>query len=262
MEIKNKKIIVTGGANGIGKELVKQLLAQDAYVCAIDINQTSLENLEKEINSTKLKTFKVDISSIDDINKFKDKYIEEWKNVDILINNAGIVQPFVTIDKLTDEEISRVMNVNFFGPLNLIRAFIKNLRSRKESYIVNISSMGGFFPFPKQSIYGASKSAIKLLTEGLYAELLDTNVKVMIVFPGAIATNILSNSNVKIKTTAESGSYKMLSAEVTAELIIKGIIKNKFKLYIGSDSKFMNLFYKFNSKLAIKTINKKMGNIN
>jgi short-subunit dehydrogenase len=164
------------------------------------------------------------------------------------------------VEKIDDSTINKVMNVNFFGPLKLTRIFLKELLNRKEGYIVNISSMGGFFPFPGQTIYGASKAALKLLSEGLYSELLDTNVKVMVVFPGAIATDIAKNSNIKIENS--DSSFKMLPAKTAAKLIIKGIEKNKFKLYVGTDSKIMNFLYTFNSKSAIKMVNKKMKNLN
>lgn len=259
MEIKGKKIIVTGGASGIGKELVKQLLSKGAIVTAIDINSQNLINLEEELKSTNLKTYIVDISDENSIINFKEQYLNDNQYVDILINNAGIIQPFKLVCELDDDIIKRVMNINFFGPVTLTRLFLKNICSQKEGYIVNVSSMGGFFPFPKQTIYGASKAAIKLFTEGLYAELLDTNVKVMVVFPGAVNTNITKNSNVEVTST--KGNYKMLSAAKAANEIIKGIEKNKFKLYVGSDSKFMNWFYNFNDKYAIKTINEKMKDI-
>lgn len=262
MEVNNKKIIITGGANGIGKELTKQLISKGAYVSALDINIDNLNKLKEELNTDKLSTYVVDVSNTDSINDFKIKYFEEQKYVDILINNAGIVQPFLAVNELKDEDIKRVMNVNFFGVVNLTRAMLENMLNRDEAYIINISSMGGFFPFPKQSIYGASKAATKLFTEGLYAELLDTKVKVMVVFPGAISTDILKNSNVSVTTTKENSSYKMTSPEDTASQIIKGINKNKFKLYIGSDSKFMNFLYKMNSKSAINYINKKMKDLN
>ena len=259
MKIEGKKIIVTGGASGIGKELVKRLIKGGALVSALDINEDNLKKLEIEINSQNLKTYVVDIGSKDSIINFSEKYITDNTYVDILINNAGIIQPFVDVSELDDATINRVMNINFYGPLNLTRQFLKILKERDEAYIINVSSMGGFFPFPRQTVYGASKAAIKLFTEGLYAELLDTNVKVMVVFPGAINTNITQNSNVSISANAES--YKMTSASDAAKEIIKGINKNKFKLFIGSDSKFMNWFYNFNSKLAIKTINNKMKSI-
>lgn len=262
MEVKNKKVIITGGASGIGKELTKQLLLMGAFVYAIDINKENLENLKNELKTDNLATMVVDMAKEESILEFKDKYERTWGNVDILVNNAGIIQPFKNVDELDDGTIKKVMNVNFYGPVNLTRAFLKNLKVRKEAFIVNVSSMGGFFPFPKQTIYGASKAAIKIFTEGLYAELLDTNVHVMVVFPGAIATNITKNSQVEIKTDNETSNYKMLEADKAASLIIDGIKKNKFKLLVGSDAKFMNWFYNFNAKLAIKTIQQKMKDLN
>ena len=154
------------------------------------------------------------------------------------------------------------MNVNFHGPVNLIRHFLGDLqRDKNERYIVNVSSMGGFFPFPGQTIYGASKAALKIFTEGLFAELEKTNVRVMIVLPGAMNTNITTNSNVKIETSKEESNFKMLEPSVAASQIINGIEKNKFKLFLGSDAKFLKFLYKLNSKSAISFINKKM-NIN
>jgi short-subunit dehydrogenase len=256
MEVRNKKIIVTGAASGIGYALVKELLAMGAIVNALDINEANLTKLKVELNNKNLTTYVVDIANKASLNKFKDNYFKANQSVDILINNAGIIQPFVNVEDLTDEDINRVMNINFFGPLNLTRLFLNDLKKQKEAYIVNVSSMGGFFPFPKQTIYGASKAAVKLFTEGLYAECLDTSVKVMVVFPGAIATNITANSNVKVKAT--NSNYKMTSASVAADTIINGIIKNKFKLYVGSDAKFMQFLYNFNAQKAIKMINDKM----
>jgi short-subunit dehydrogenase len=84
----------------------------------------------------------------------------------------------------------------------------------------------------------------------------------MIVFPGAMDTNITKNSNVEIATTGENSSYKLLSPVVGANQIINGIKKNKFKVYLGSDTKFLKFLYKLNSVWAIRFINKKMSGIN
>lgn len=256
MNLKNKKVILTGAGSGIGKQLTIQLLKKGAIVTGLDINSDSLEELKKERNSDKLSTYTIDISSYEQIDKFKEEYIKN-NEVDILINNAGIIQPFINIDKIDESTIKKVMDVNFYGPVRLTRIFLKHLQSRKQAYIVNVSSMGGFFPFPGQTIYGASKAAIKLFTEGLYSELLDTNVKVMVVFPGAVNTNITKNSNVAMGSD-NNQSYKTLPADKAAEIIIKGIEKNKFQLYVGPDSKIMHFLYKLNPKSAIKMINRKM----
>ena len=260
MKIKGKNVIVTGGASGVGKELTKQLLEHGCNVAAIDINKENLENLKKELDSKRLRTYIVDMGDVESIKAFRENYKKDYSDVDIIINNAGIIQPFVKVGELEDKTINKVMNVNFFGPVNLIRFFMDDLiKDRSEQYIVNVSSMGGFFPFPGQTIYGASKAALKIFTEGLYAELEKTNVRVMIVLPGAMNTNITVNSNVKVNMSKEDSNFKMLEPSVAAKKIIEGIEKNKFKLFLGSDAKFLKLLYKINSKAAISFINKKMS---
>jgi short-subunit dehydrogenase len=256
MKVKGKKIILTGAGSGIGKELAMQLTKKGASVIALDVNSESLDKLKSELNT--ISTYTVDMSNNKSIDEFKDDYYKTNDSVDMIINNAGIIQPFVNVEKLEDNTINKVMNVNFFGPLRLTKIFINDLLKRKEAYIVNVSSMGGFFPFPGQTIYGASKAALKLFTEGLYAELLDTSVKVMVVFPGAVNTNITKNSGIEMDS---SSSYKTLSPAKAAETIIKGIEKNKFQLYVGSDSKIMHFLYNLNPKFAIKTIKKQMDKL-
>lgn len=258
MKVYDKKIIVTGAGAGIGRELVLQLLAKGAHVAALDINGENLEKLKDESKSDNLSIHVVDVSNDDSINKFKEEYYKRHQVIDGLINNAGIIQPFINIDKLDMDIINRVMDINFYGPLKLTKMFLPELLNREEGHIVNVSSMGGFFPFPGQTVYGASKAALKLFTEGLYSELLDTNVKVTIVFPGAIATDIAKNSKVDMEVKESSSKVKMLSAKKAAEIIINGIKKDKFQLYVGTDSKIMNFMYKRNPKSAIKFINKKM----
>ena len=261
METNKKNIIITGAASGVGKELTKQMIKKGAYVAALDINEDNLNTLKQEINTKRLRTYKVDMGDKESIKQFTEEYRKEF-DVDIIINNAGIIQPFVKVENLEDSTIDKVMNVNFFGPVNLIRYLMKDLtKDRKKQYIVNVSSMGGFFPFPGQTIYGASKAALKIFTEGLYAELEKTNVKVLIVLPGAMNTNITKNSNVEIKTTKEESNFKLLEPDVAAYKIIEAIENDKFKLFLGQDSKFLKLLYKINSKWAISYINKKM-NIN
>ena len=260
MEIKGRNIIITGAASGVGKELTKQMLNKGGNVAAIDINQDNLFTLKEELKSDRLKTYVVDMGNIESIKNFREKYKEDYSDVDIIINNAGIIQPFVNVEDLDDATIHKVMNVNFYGPVYLIKYFMEDLtKDKNEQYIVNVSSMGGFFPFPGQTIYGASKAALKIFTEGLYAELEKTNVRVMIVLPGAMDTNITKNSNVEIKTSKEESNFKLLGADIAAEKIIKGIEKNKFKIFLGSDAKFLRFLYKINSKAAISFINKKMA---
>jgi short-subunit dehydrogenase len=125
--------------------------------------------------------------------------------------------------------------------------------------------MGGFLPVPGQSVYGASKAAVKLLTEGLYAELLHTAVHVSVVFPGATNTNITMNSGVEAPTLATKGgkaqNFSMLSPTKAAEIIVSGIEKNQPQIFTGSDSKMMNRLYRLNPVFATKLITKQMRSL-
>ena len=127
--------------------------------------------------------------------------------VDGLLNVAGIIQRFVKLQELEFDEIERVMNVNFWGVVNMTKAFLPELLARPTAAVLTVSSMGGFLPVPGQAAYGASKAAVKLFTEALYAETRGTNLSVTVVFPGGVGTNITANSGVEMKMP-EGGDAK------------------------------------------------------
>ena len=179
--------------------------------------------------------------------------------MDGLINCAGIIQPFVKAQDLDFVAIERVMNINFYGTLTMTKAFLPELLKRPEAHLVNVSSMGGFLPVPGQSVYGASKAAVKLLSEALYAELLATPVHVSVVFPGATQTDITKNSGVKAPVApGDMKNYKSLTADAAARLMLDGVERNKVQIYTGSDSKFMHQLYRFAPVFATRFIAKKM----
>jgi short-subunit dehydrogenase len=267
MKVQDKVIVVTGGGSGIGRELVLNLLSTGASVAAVDINESALqETLELAGDKgVKLSTHVVDITHKDAVAKLPEQAISEHGAVDGLINNAGIIQPFFRVGDLDYAAIERVMNVNFFGTLYVTKAFIPHLLERPEAHIVNVSSMGGFLPVPGQSVYGASKAAVKLLTEGLHSELLNTNVRVTVVFPGAIATNIAANSGLGQSLEAEHGSgqrpIEPLAAGKAAQIIIAGMEQNRYRILVGSDSKFMDFLYRVSPKQAANLIFRQMKSL-
>lgn len=259
MQLKNKVIVVTGGGNGVGRELVLSLLNKGAKVAAVDLNEKGLdETFALSGKNKKLSLHALNVSIQEAVNGLVNQVSAYHGQVDGIINCAGIVQPFIDVDEMDIEIINRIMDVNFYGTLYMTKAFLPELRKRPEAHIVNVSSMGGFFPVPGQSIYGASKAAIKLLTEALYAELSDTNIGVSVVIPGGIATNIMNNSGIGSKTAGMStkGISLLLTASRAASLIISCIEKNKFRMFIGKDANLFNIIYKFQPKLAIKLMKK------
>ena len=262
MKFSNKVLVVTGGGNGIGREIVLQLLNQGAFVVAVDLNEKALKELKElaKNHAKRLSTYVLDVTNKEAVFALPKKVLTKHKKIDGIFNVAGIIQPFVTINELNFEEIDRVFNVNFSGPLYIIKAFLPHLlKNETTSYIANVSSMGGFLPVPGQGIYGASKAALKLLSEALYAELLETNVKVSTIFPGAIATNITENSNVTINVgNKDYSTHKTLPANKAAKIIIDGVGKNKFKILVGKDAKIIDKLNRLAPRFSVHTIQKNM----
>lgn len=264
MRVKDKIIVVTGGGNGIGRELVLLLLKKGANVAAVDINEMNLKATAELAGKAKerLSLHIVDISDRAAVETLPKAIVAKHGAVDGIINNAGVIQPFVSVNALTYEKIDFVMKVNFYGTLYMVKSFLPYLLERPEGHIVNVSSMGGYLPVPGQSIYGASKAAVKLLTEGLYSELKNTNVKVTVVFPGAVATNITANSGVALETDdkkTKKKTHKLLNPDKAAEIIVNGMEKDKFRVLAGQDAKFTDFLYRFNPRKAANFILKKMG---
>jgi short-subunit dehydrogenase len=254
VKIQNKVIVVTGGGDGMGQALVLNLLSRGASVAAADINESALQETSELAGdkSDSLTMHIVDVTDRDAVAELPEQVISKHGTVDGIINNAGIIQPFVRVKDLDYAAIKRVMNVNFFGTLYVTRAFLPHLLKRPEAHIVNISSMGGFLPVPGQSIYGASKAAVKLLTESLRAELMETNVRVTVVIPGALGTNIAANSGTDLSLeSAGSGMWqaiKPLAPEKAAQTIIEGMERNRYRVLVGLDSKLMDFLYRVSPK--------------
>ncbi|QHW00423.1 SDR family NAD(P)-dependent oxidoreductase [Spirosoma endbachense] len=265
MQLANKTIVVTGAGGGIGRELCLQLVQRGANVAGVDINLATLDETGRlaGVGRDRFAGFQLDITDGEKVSSLPAEVLAHFGVVDGLINNAGIIQPFKLVNDLSMDAINRVMAVNFYGTLYLTKAFLPHLLERPEAHIANVSSMGGFLPVPGQTVYGAAKAAVKLLTEGLYAELKDTNVKVTVIFPGAIATNIMQNSGLDVPN-ADAGSdsqFKTLSARQAADQMLAGIEKNQFRVVIGQDARAMDKLYRLNPKYAADLIQKKMRSL-
>jgi NAD(P)-dependent dehydrogenase (short-subunit alcohol dehydrogenase family) len=265
MDIAGKVFVVTGGGNGIGQQVVLELLRRGARVGAVDIREESLnETVELAGPAGWLATFVVDITDRTATEALPGQVIAAHGVVDGLINVAGIIQPFVKLNELEYEVIERVINVNLYGTIHMVKAFLPHLLKRPVAHVANVSSMGGFLPVPGQTIYGASKAAVKLMTEGLYAELLDTNVGVSVIFPGAVATEITSNSGVEIPggiPNEEEMRARTTSPEDAASIILDGIEDDALQVFVGRDSRMMNLFNRVTPRRSTHLIYKQMKDL-
>lgn len=265
MQIEGKVFAITGAGNGIAREVTLQLLGHGARVAALDINADGLDDLRMLAGSTadQLSTHIVNVVDRDAALSLPAQIIAEHGQVDGLLNIAGIIQPFVKVNDLPFDAIYRVVDVNFYGVINTVKAFLPELLQRPEAYLLNVSSMGGFAPVPGQTIYGATKAAVKLFTEGLHSELTGTNVHVTAIYPGAINTNIAANSGIANPggQTAESSSFKTTPVDIAASTIIGAMRKNKYKAFIGSDAKMMDRLTRLMPERAAAIIYKQMASL-
>ena len=268
MKVNGKVVVVTGAGSGMGRELTLELVRRGARVAAIDMRKATLDEtkmLATAIGGT-VETFVVDITDAAKVAKLPADITKKLGAVDALINNAGIIQPFVKINELDFSAIDRVMSVNFFGPLNLIKAFLPGLLSRPEAHILNVSSMGSYAPVPGQTLYGASKAALNMLTEGLRSELKETNVNMTLVWPGAIGTHISENSGVKFGSGELTEAQKKAASRVTApalagKLMVDAIESKANRIYIGSDAKTMGNLSRLAPDFAANLIYKNMKSL-
>ena len=260
MRIEGTTWVVTGGGNGMGRELVLELLRRGGRVAAVDVRADALaETVALAQAAERLSIHVVDITDRDAVQDLVPQVERAHGTVDGIINNAGIIQPFVPVAELSYPDIERVLNVNLMGTIHMVKAFLPVLLARPEGYIANVSSMGGFFPFPGQSMYGASKAAVKLLTEGLYAELLETDVHVSVIMPGAVNTRITQNSGVAGPVApGDASRMTMTSAEDAAQIMLDGIARDRLHIFVGRDARLMNVAIRVAPKQAIRFIQKQM----
>jgi NAD(P)-dependent dehydrogenase (short-subunit alcohol dehydrogenase family) len=261
MRVQDKVVVVTGAGSGIGRELVLCLLSKGARVAGVDLNAKSLDETAglAEGYKDKFGGFVANVADRSAVEALPEQVLARFGAVDGIINNAGIIQPFARLNDLDYSTIERVLNVNLFGTLFVIKAFLPLLLKRPEAHITNLSSMGGFLPVPGQTIYCAAKAAVKLMSEGLAFELLHTNVRVTVVFPGAVATNIQANSGVSSPKTAEGrGALKAVSPMKAAQIIVRGIERDAYHVFVGKDAALMDKLTRLSPAFAGRTIANEM----
>jgi len=261
MKVQNKVILVTGAGSGIGRELVLRLLSKGARVAGADVVPRSLEETAERAgcNAHQFGAFVANIAERPAVEALPEQVLARFGAIDGIINNAGIIQPFSRLNDLDYSTIERVLNVNLLGALFVTKAFLPHLLRRPEAHIANVSSMGGFVPVPGQTIYCAAKAAVKLMSEGLASELLHTNVRVSVIFPGAVATNIVANSGAGSPQPVNGrGATMLLTASRAAEIIVRGIERDAVRIFVGKDSTFMDKLYRLSPYFATRTIGKAM----
>jgi NAD(P)-dependent dehydrogenase (short-subunit alcohol dehydrogenase family) len=247
-DFRGKSVVITGGSRGLGLVLARQLVRQDARVVLLarddDELQRAAVDLRAQCRKADVLTIQGDVRSRADAYRAIAQAIEEYGRVDVIINNAGIIQ-VGPLDHMTLSDYDDAMQTHFWGPLYMTLAAIPHMRRQGRGRIVNISSIGGKLSVPHLLPYSASKFALTGLSDGLRAELARDNIAVTTVCPGLMRTGSPVNALFKGKRAQEYAWFAIadslplgtMSAERAAGQILAACQRGDAELIIGVPAK-------------------------
>jgi len=228
-DLKNKKVLITGGARGIGKQIALEFARQgaDIIICDSDksfFNKTEFKKNRKEIEDIGASCygFYLDVTKYEDIIRERRSILDLVGKIDVLVNNAGVVFGGNFLE-VPIEKHRLTYDVNTYGIINMLHVFLQDLIDQPTAHIVNISSASGFVPLPGGSTYASSKAAVTSLSESLNIELKrdgNQHVGMTIVCPGYVQTGMFDGVKGPILVP-------ILTPEKLAKKIVKAVQKNK-----------------------------------
>jgi len=260
MQLKNSTVLITGGTSGIGLELVKQLTEQGANVIVTGRNSDALNETKKKFPN--VGTFQSDVSKPKDIEDLYAQVTLQYPELNIIINNAGIMRNLDLRDtNMSLENLTSEIQTNLLGTMWMTHQFLPHLTKQKSSAIVNISSGLAFLPFPLSPIYSAAKSGIHAYTQVLRLQLKNTNIKVFELAPPLTDTTLMNAFTNDIEKDSAGPAMKV---EKMVSVAINGLLKDKFEIKPGMSKAlyFMgriapNFFLKYMDKTLEKAKAKK-----
>ena len=245
-DFQNKWALITGGSSGIGFALAKQILSRGGNVALLARHEGKLQSAAQQLNNFKLNPNQVVFTIMADVTELKElevkllAFVQDHGTPDFLFNSAGVAHPG-TFEE-TDESIFRwMMDVNYFGTVNVLKVMVPLMKHRHSGVIVNLSSIAGFIGVYGYTAYGASKFAISGFTDALRSELKPQGIQVSIVFPPDTDTPQLEyESQFKPAVTKQiAGSANLMTADAVASEILKGVNKKQYIILPGSEGKLM-----------------------
>lgn len=221
MELRHDTIIITGGTSGIGLEMAKQLSAAGNTVIVTGRDQERLRRFQQ--THPQLHTYSVEVTDPESVTAFSAAVLKDFPDVDVLINNAGLMQPIAfrtaTLHGFTDE-----IAVNFTGPVLVTQEFLPHLLERPEAAIVTVTSGIAYFPFDKAPLYSASKLGLHSYTQSLRKQLRGTNVRVFELAPPRTSKPMFNGSDADNR---EVDRIPKMPISTVVSTMITGIRKNR-----------------------------------
>jgi NAD(P)-dependent dehydrogenase (short-subunit alcohol dehydrogenase family) len=203
IDFSGKVVVISGGSRGLGLVLARRLAAEGARLCLLARDAEELERAAQQFPpDAEVMTIACDIRRRDDVRRAIESVLEGWHVIDVLINNAGIIQ-VGPLEHMTEQDFENAMATHFWGPLHLMFEAVPSMRRRGFGRIVNITSIGGRIAVPHLAPYCASKFALVGLSDAVRTELDQYGIKVSTVTPGLMRTGSPPNAEMKGKHEAE-----------------------------------------------------------
>jgi len=260
LEYKNKTVWITGASSGIGRALAEKFSKENANVVLSSRNKSELESLKSELENyqNKVSIEVLDLTAQHTFEEVVSRVISEFGSIDLLINNGGISQRSLVEETGLDVD-RKLMEVNFFGTVALTKAVLPYMLKQGNGQIAVVTSIVGKFGFPLRSAYSASKHALQGFFDTLRAETQDRGIKVSIIIPGRIKTNISLGAIVADGTThgkMDEGQDTGMSAEDAAEKIFSSLKREKKEILVGRKELIMVYIRRFFPCLYYRMVSK------
>jgi len=251
---KDKVVVITGAGSGIGRALALAFAARGAKLAISDINEAGLAETVEAVKAAgaEVRADRLDVADRSAFEAYADAVLAHYGTVNVVINNAGVALAGDLVD-LEWTDIDWIIGINFWGVVHGTKFFLPALLESGDAHLVNISSLFGLVSMPGQSMYNASKYAVRGMTEALREEMLirRTGVGVTAVHPGGIKTAIARSARTSAKedqaATAKFFDEKLAKTtpEKAAEVIIRGIERKQARVLIGLDAHAVHNLGKF-----------------
>ena len=242
----DKVVVITGAGSGIGRALALDLARRGSLLALSDVDETGLAetvDLVAKAGGSQVRSDRLDVADRDAMARYALDVVQELGRVNVIINNAGVALAGDFTD-LEYPDIDWIVGVNFWGVVHGTKEFLPHLIASGDGHVVNLSSLFGLVSMPGQSMYNATKYAVRGMTEALREEMLIAGhpVGVTAVHPGGIKTAIARNARVSAKESKEDTArlfdekLAKMTPERAAEIIVNGILKNRARVLVGLDA--------------------------
>ena len=254
LKLAGRTAVVTGAAGGIGRGIALALARRGCHVALADIDEAALARTTAEIagqesaRSLRVSHYRLDVANRAAVAALPAQMMAAHGAVDILVNNAGVALGGTFLES-AETDFDWLLGINFWGVVQMTRAFLPLLSNSEEARIVNVSSLFGLIAPPGQTAYAASKFAVRGFSESLRHELADTRIGVTVVHPGGIATSIAKNARMPASLSDDEAakrrtffdSFLTMPPETAGEIIVRGVERRKARILVGSDAKYAEL---------------------